>query len=215
MRVVSMLASATEIVCALGAGEMLVGRSHECDNPAWVRRLPALSEPAFDVSVGSAEIDREVTRRMRAGEPLYHVHGERILELRPDVIISQGHCAVCAVTPEDVTRSRGCAHEGQQLSVSASSLEDIFGSIGLIAARLGLEERGRRLVAEEWARLERVRDRVAGLRRPAVAMLEWTVPLFAMGNWGPELVEAGGRRAAVGAQGRVLAGDCSGGVARG
>lgn len=192
MRVVSMLASATEIVCALGAGEMLVGRSHECDNPAWVRRLPAMSEPAFDVSVSSGEIDREVTRRMRAGEPLYHVHGARIVALRPDVIISQGHCAVCAVTPGDVTRSQGCTHEAQQLSVSASSLEDIFGSIEQIAGRLGLEERGRALVAEERARLERVRARAAGRRRPTVAMLEWTDPIFAMGNWGPELVEAAG-----------------------
>lgn len=201
MRVVSMLASATEIVCALGAGEMLVGRSHECDNPAWVRRLPAMSEPAFDVSVSSAEIDREVTRRLRAGEPLYHVHGERILALRPDVIISQGHCAVCAVTPADVTRSRGCSHEAQQLSVAASSLEDIFGSIELIAARLGLAERGRALVAAERARLERVRERTAGRRRPTVAMLEWTEPIFAMGNWGPELVEAAGGELLLGHKG--------------
>ena len=192
MRVVSMVASATEIVCALGAGEMLVGRSHECDSPAWVRRLPAMSEPAFDVSVSSGEIDREVNRRMRAGEPLYHVHGERILALRPDVIISQGHCAVCAVTPGDVTRSRGCTHEAQQLSITALSLEDIFGSMVQIATRLGLEKRGRVLVAEERARLERVRERVAGRRRPTVAMLEWTDPVFAMGNWGPELVEAAG-----------------------
>src|ERR1700723_4203405 len=82
MRIVSLLASATEIVCALGAGEMLVGRSHECDNPVWVRRLPACSDPAFDVSVSSGEIDREVRRRLPAGEPLYHVHGELIRELR-------------------------------------------------------------------------------------------------------------------------------------
>ena len=73
LRVVSLLASGTEIVCALGLGEMLVGRSHECDNPPWVRGLPALSEPAFDVKVSSREIDREVTRRIRAGEPLYRL----------------------------------------------------------------------------------------------------------------------------------------------
>ncbi len=210
MRVVSMVASATEMVCALGAGAMLVGRSHECDNPAWVRRLPAMSEPAFDVSVGSEAIDREVRRRMGTGEPLYHVHGERILSLRPDVIISQGHCAVCAVTPGDVTRSRGCAHEAQQLSVAASSLQDIFGSIELIAGRLGLEERGRALVEAERERLERVRARVAGRRRPTVAMLEWTAPIFAMGNWGPELVEAAGGELLLGHKGeysRAIAGE--------
>src|SRR5436190_3158237 len=84
VRVISLLASATEIVCALGAGEMLVGRSHECDNPSWVRRLPACSSPAFDISVSSGQIDAEVRRRLRAGEPLYHVHAELIQELRPD-----------------------------------------------------------------------------------------------------------------------------------
>src|ERR1700733_6383184 len=99
MRVVSLLASATEIVCALGAGEMLVGRSHECDNPDWVRRLPACSEPAFDISVSSGEIDAEVRRRLRSGEPLYHVHGDLITELHADVLITQSHCEVCAVTP--------------------------------------------------------------------------------------------------------------------
>ena len=109
MRIVSLLASATEIVCALGAGEMLVGRSHECDNPDWVRRLPACSDPAFDVSVSSGEIDAEVRRRLRSGEPLYHIHGELIRELRADLLITQSHCEVCAVTPGDVERSGACA----------------------------------------------------------------------------------------------------------
>ena len=81
VRVVSLLAGATEMVCALGAGEMLVGRSHECDNPSWVRRLPSCSQPAFDVSVSSGEIDAEVRRRLHAGEPLYHIDMELIREL--------------------------------------------------------------------------------------------------------------------------------------
>ena len=99
MRVVSLLASGTEIVCALGAGEWLVGRSHECDNPAWVRRLPRCSEPAFDVTVSSGAIDAEVTRRIRAGEALYRIDNELIGTLRPDLVITQAHCEVCAVTP--------------------------------------------------------------------------------------------------------------------
>src|SRR6202166_402061 len=106
MRVVSLLASGTEIVCALGAGESLVGRSHECDNPAWVRSLPPCSEPAFDVSVSSREIDREVNRRIHSGEPLYRVHTEQIRDLAPDVIITQAHCEVCAVTPRDLADRR-------------------------------------------------------------------------------------------------------------
>ena len=102
MRIVSLLASATEIVCALGAGDSLVGRSHECDNPPWVRSLPACSVPAFDVSRPSGEIDAEVKRRLRAGEPLYRIHTDLIRRLAPDLVIAQSHCEVCAVTPGDV-----------------------------------------------------------------------------------------------------------------
>jgi iron complex transport system substrate-binding protein len=135
VRVVSLLASATEIVCALGAGEMLVGRSHECDNPNWVRRLPACSSPAFDVSVSSAEIDAEVRRRLRSAEPLYHVHAELIRQLQPDLLITQAHCEVCAVTPGDIERSG--ARATRQLALSASSLEEIFESIRRISKALG------------------------------------------------------------------------------
>jgi len=187
VRIVSLLASATEIVCALGAGEMLVGRSHECDHPEWVRRLPACSDPAFDVSVSSGEIDREVRRRIRAGEPLYHIHGELIRELHADLLITQSHCEVCAVTPGAVERS--CGHGGRQLSLSASSLEEIFDSMLRIARQLALEEQGNVLVARERRRLDVVRDKAGRFRRPTVVMLEWTNPLFAMGNWGPELVD--------------------------
>jgi iron complex transport system substrate-binding protein len=187
VRIVSLLASATEIVCALGAGDMLVGRSHECDNPEWVRRLPACSDPAFDVSVSSGEIDREVRRRLHAGEPLYHVHGELIRELRADLLITQSHCEVCAVTPGDVERS--CGHGARQLSLSATSLAEICEGMLRIARQLGLEEQGEALVRSERERLDMVRDKAARFRRPSVVMLEWTDPLFAMGNWGPELVD--------------------------
>lgn len=189
MRIVSLLASATEIVCALGAGEMLVGRSHECDNPSWVRRLPPCSEPAFDVSVSSREIDAEVRRRLRSGEPLYLVHGELIRDLAPDLVITQAHCEVCAVTPTDVERSAACALPLNQLALSASSLEGIFESILQIAQRLGLEERGNAVVERERRRLQTVSGQTARFRRPTVVMLEWTDPVFAMGNWGPELIE--------------------------
>jgi iron complex transport system substrate-binding protein len=187
VRIVSLLASATEIVCALGAGDMLVGRSHECDNPGWVRRLPACSEPAFDVSVSSGEIDREVRRRIHAGEPLYHVRGELIGELHADLVITQSHCEVCAVTPGDVERS--CGHGARQLSLSAISLEEIWESILRIARALGLDERGKALVSRERQRLDKVRNKTARFKRPSIVMLEWTDPLFAMGNWGAELVD--------------------------
>jgi len=193
-----MLASATEIVCALGAGEMLVGRSHECDWPEWVRGLPKCSEPAFDVSGSSAATDAEVRRRMAAGEELYRVHGDLIRELRPDLMIAQSHCEVCAVTPDDLEKSGECL---PMLALSAASVEGVLESIGQVASRIGLEERGREVVARERERLRVVAEKTAGLRRPTVVMLEWTEPLFAMGNWGPELVEIANGELQIGKKG--------------
>ena len=190
MRVISLLASGTEIVCALGAGEWLVGRSHECDNPAWVKGLPSCSEPAFDVSVSSGEIDREVRRRIRAGEPLYVLDYERMNALEADLLIAQEHCEVCAVTPGDVVRSGCVMPAAQVMALSAGSLEGIFEGIRRVAEALGLEAKGRELVTAERGRLEAVRARCGGKRRPTVVLLEWMDPLFAMGNWAPELVEA-------------------------
>jgi iron complex transport system substrate-binding protein len=189
MRVVSLLASGTEIVCALELGETLVGRSHECDNPGWVRALPACSEPAFDVSMPSKEIDREVGRRIRSGEPLYHIHTDLIRELRPDVIIAQEHCEVCAVTPAGIAHS-GCVTPAENVvALTAGSLDGIWEGMMSVARALGREETGRTLVCREQGRLDHVREVTEGHERPTVVMLEWMEPLYAMANWGPELVE--------------------------
>ncbi len=195
MRVVSLLASGTEIVCALGMGEALVGRSHECDNPGWVTSLPACSEPAFDVSGSSHDIDAEVSRRIRSGEPLYRIHTDLIRQLEPDLVIAQEHCDVCAVTPGTMEQSgwetsSSCVTPASSvLALTAGSLAGIFDGIINIARALGCEDRGRALVSCEQRRLDAVREKTAGLRTPSLVMLEWIDPLFAMGNWGPELVE--------------------------
>jgi len=189
MRIVSLLASATEIVCALDAGDMLVGRSHECDNPPWVRRLPPCSEPAFDVSLSSAAINAEVRRRLHAGEPLYNVHSDLIHSLSPDLVITQAHCQVCAVTPKDVKRDVERSISMDQMSPSASSVEAIFESVQQVADRIGLPERGRQLVEREQNRLQSVHERTKNFRRPTVVAIEWADPIFVMGNWGPELVD--------------------------
>src|SRR4051812_3508172 len=106
MRIASLLASGTELVCALGAGDELVARSHECDHPPWVRQLPCVSEPTFDITGSSAEIDALVRARLAAGEPLYRVDEAALLALAPDVIITQTHCEVCAVTPGNLALCR-------------------------------------------------------------------------------------------------------------
>lgn len=181
---------------------MLVGRSHECDRPDWVRSLPACSEPAFDVSVSSGAIDAEVRRRIAAGEDLYRIHGDLIRELRPDLVIAQQHCEVCAVTPNDIERTGACL---PTQALTASSVEGIFEGIRQVAARLNLDERGRAVVAQERERLQAVCDKTANLRRPALVMLEWTDPLFAMGNWGPELVEIANGDLLIGKKGEYSA----------
>jgi iron complex transport system substrate-binding protein len=192
VRIISLLAGGTEIVCALGAGDELVGRSHECDNPSWVRRLPCCTRAAFDTEMTSGQIDAEVRRRLKAGDPLYHIDAAKIDELRPDLLIAQAHCEVCAVTPEDVVRSGGEASGCRVLSMQAGSLAGIMADVRNIAEAIGRPDDGQRLVAEVTGRVERVRQAVANRQRPTVAIIEWTDPIFVTGNWGPELVEAAG-----------------------
>lgn len=184
------MASATEIVCALGAADSLVGRSHECDNPDWVKRLPKCSEPAFDISVSSREIDTEVRRRIRCGEPLYKIHTDLITSLAPDLMLTQTHCDVCAVTPGDVKRSGDCLASVRMLALSASTVDEVFGSVLQIAEAIGLEKKADELVACERARLAALCRKTRQLPRPSVVVLEWADPVFPMSNWGPELVEA-------------------------
>lgn len=196
---ISLLASGTEIVCALGAGDMLIGRSHECDNPEWAKSLPSCTKPAFDVSVSSAQIDAEVRRRLKAGEPLYYVDTDLIRELKPDLLITQAHCQVCAVTPGDVERA-GCDVLAQQvLALSAGSVEGIYAGVTALAEALHRQQVGMKLIADMQARMNAITETVRGRPAPSVVMLEWTAPIFSMGNWGPELVEA--------ANGKTLLGD--------
>lgn len=192
MRVVSLLASGTEIVCGIGAGDALVGRSHECDNPDWVRKLPACTRPAFDVSGSSRDIDAEVKRRLGAGEPLYDVDADLINGLKPDLLITQVHCDVCAVTPHDVERS-GCSVPAPQVAaLSAGSIAEIYDGIRTVANALGRDQAGDALIADMQARIDTVTETVRRRLRPTVVLVEWTDPIFISGNWGPELVEAAG-----------------------
>lgn len=200
MRVVSLLASGTEIVCALGAGDFLVGRSHECDNPEWVRRLPACSSPAFDVNVSSGEIDAEVRRRIRTGEPLYHIDTDLIRSLNPGLLITQVHCEVCAVTPGDVQRA-GCVVVSEVLALVAGSVAGIHNDIRNVARALSRESAGEALIEQIASRIRAVKEAVRDRRPPTVVILEWTNPIFAVGNWGPELVEAANGKLLIGEKG--------------
>src|SRR5258706_506289 len=128
MRIASLLASGTELVCALGQGASLVARSHECDDPPWVQSLPALSRPTFDVSGSSGEIDRLVNQKLRVGEPLYEIDTDRLRELAPDIVITQVHCDVCAVSPAQLDAAHGwpALRGTKTVSMRGGSLEGIL-----------------------------------------------------------------------------------------
>jgi iron complex transport system substrate-binding protein len=192
MRIVSLLASGTELCCALGAGDRLVGRSHECDHPGWVRSLPAVSEPTFDITGSSGEIDRRVREKLRAGAPLYRIDEALLARLAPDVLITQTHCEVCAVTPGDLAHAAPRLERRQVVALSAGTLDGILDGFRGVAQVLDLAEAGTRLVSELQERVRAVERAVAGRPRPSVVCVEWIDPIFCMGNWGPELVARAG-----------------------
>ncbi len=202
MRIVSLLASGTEIICGLGAGANLVGRSHECDNPEWVRGLPVCTEPAFDVGVSSGEIDAEVRRRLKTGEPLYHVDTELIGRLEPDLLITQEHCEVCAVTPNDIARTGCTTLAPQVIALSAGTVRGIYDGILAIGKAIQRDAAAIALVEEMQSRIAAIGDEVRHKSAPTVVMLEWTDPIFSMGNWGPELVEAANGKLSLGQVGQ-------------
>jgi iron complex transport system substrate-binding protein len=202
MRVVSLLASGTEIVCGLGMPDTLVGRSHECDNPEWVRKLPVCTRPAFDVKVSSGEIDAEVRRRLKSGEPLYQIDAELIRQLAPDLLITQEHCEVCAVTPGDIART-GCENLAPNvIALSAGTVRGIYEGIVAVGEAMKNRSAAIALVEKMRARIEKIRAAVGRKPCPTVCMLEWADPIFSMGNWGPELVEAANGKLLLGEKGQ-------------
>lgn len=201
-RIVSLLASATELVCALDLGEHLVGRSHECDFPEWVTELPQVSRPTFDVGGSSRDVDARVRERLRSGAPLYEVDHALLESLAPDVVVTQTHCEVCAVGPGALVHGTGRGLAGERvLALGASTLDEILQSFVDVARVLGHEERGRALTDRIRARSAALGSMIAARPRPRVVCLEWTDPVFAMGNWGPELVALAGGQSVLGAAG--------------
>lgn len=195
-RVVSLIASATEWVAALGATDWLVGRSHECDFPLEVLSLPACSAAKFDVHGDSRQIDDRVKAVLQDATSVYRVDRERLEQLQPTVVITQTQCEVCAVSLKDV-EAAVCGWATSQPRVVAcepNSLADVWADGRRIATALGLEHNGERLLASMQQRLDSVRAKCCALRQPAprVACVEWLEPLMAAGNWIPELVECVG-----------------------
>jgi iron complex transport system substrate-binding protein len=201
MRIVSLLASGTEIVCGLGAGDDLVGRSHECDNPDWVKRLPVCTRPAFDVEMSSCEINAEVSRRIRKKEPLYYIDAELIARLNPDLLITQEHCDVCAVTPGDIAKS-GCEDLSRQVvALRAGTVNGIYEDIRCIGRAMNRKHAAEDLVSKMKRRLLGIYESVRRRSTSSVVILEWTDPIFPASNWAPELVEAANGKLLLGRRG--------------
>jgi len=182
-------------VCALGQEAALVGRSHECDWPPSVRGLPAVSRPTFSTSGTSRAVDLALKDRLRRALSVYEVDAELLKRLRPDLIITQTQCEVCAVSPADVERAvcELTDRPARLLALEPNGLADVWVDIRRVAEALGASAAGDALVTRLGERVAAIERRAAGLPdRPRVAVVEWIEPLMAAGNWMPELVALAG-----------------------
>jgi len=193
MRVVTLLPSATEMVAALGCVDWIVGRSHECDEPASIAERPALTSLRFDVACCSGEIDQQVRKTLETYESVYAVNVAMLRELKPDVIVTQDHCEVCAVSLREVEEAiYGFESKPIVVSLNASSLEGMFDDLRKVACALQRESQGDRLIAQYRNHLAALAMKVEGRDKPRVVTIEWSNPLMVGGNWIPELVHIAG-----------------------
>lgn len=204
-RIVSLIASSTEIVCALGLEAWLVGRSHECDFPPGVRALPQCTTPKFPVDGTSYQIDQRIRAILAEGLSVYRVSAEALEALGPDIIITQTQCEVCAVSLRDVEEAV-CALVGSRpaiISLNPSCLADVWADIRRVAVGCGVPMAGEKLVAALAQGMADLHASAASAgRRPGVAYIEWIDPLMTGGNWMPELVDLAGGRSLFGIAGR-------------
>jgi len=207
MRIISLLASATEMVAALGCLNQMVGRSHECDFPPEVYALPVVSTVQIDINTSSAQIDAQVKQlAQKKHEPedpalkalsIYAIDVDKLQELRPDVIFTQTQCEVCAVSERDVMQAIGqlTGLQPQVVSLSPYRLQDVWEDVLRVGQALGKRDQAQTLVEHYEQRLSDLAVKTAAFAtKPGVAVLEWLDPLMGAGNWTPELVAyAGGK----------------------
>lgn len=195
IRIVSLLPSATEIAVSVGLGDCLVGRSHECDYPAFVAELPVCTSTKLEKGLTSRQIDDRVQEIVRQGLSVYAVDADLLRSLKPDLILTQSQCAVCAVTPDDLVEAldnwTGTAPE--LLSLAPDNLDDVWGDFVRVGKAAGVEAQADIAVQKLQARMQALaKQSNRSGQRPTVAAIEWIEPLMAAGNWVPELVELAG-----------------------
>ena len=200
----TLLASGTEVVCALDCGDRLVARSHECDHPEWVKRLPVVTRPRLDPSRPSAEIDRDVRAILSNALSVYEVDHEQLDALEPDLLVTQVQCEVCAVSLRDVEDAvrTGLRSKPAIVSMHPDDLASLWTDMRAIAGALGVPERGVQLVTRLRARMRGISERAKGRVVPRVACIEWIEPLMVAGNWTPELIALAGAQDVLGEPGK-------------
>jgi len=194
-RIVSLLPAATEIADALGLMEQVVGVSHECDFPAEANKRPRVTHcPVHGRGLTSAEIDQWVKRSLRENGTIYTIDEPLMRKLRPDIVLTQKLCDVCAVGYGTVARLAGTLPGPPAVvNLEPTSLADIFDDIRHVADACGVKDRAEKLIGQLSRRVENVRQRAAQIsHRPRCFLMEWIDPPFCSGHWGPELVEIAG-----------------------
>jgi iron complex transport system substrate-binding protein len=202
MRIVSLLPSATEIVCAIGLRDQLVGVTHECDFPPDVAALPRVTRTKLRPDLSSREIDDEVRTQLETGGSLYELDVELLETLRPDLVITQSLCDVCAVADGDVSAAMCRLPQGLRvLNLEPTTLDGVLESMIAVAEAAGVRDQGTMAVGQLRERLARVSREISGMERPGVVTLEWIDPPFSAGHWVPEVIERAGGRELIGRPG--------------
>ena len=203
-RVLSLLSSTTEIIYALGCGDRLVGRSHECDYPEEVSELPICTIPKFNVDGTSREVDDEVKSLVQSALSIYYINEKLLKELKPDIIFTQSQCEVCAVSVSDVENALKniTGLSSRVISVEPNSVEDIFNDILTIAEILNVRKKGKELVESIKAKIDNTEKIVYQKSSPSIAAIEWIDPLMAAGNWVPQLIKVAGGKNLFGEAGK-------------
>ena len=193
-RVLSLLSSTTEVVYALGCEDQLVGRSHECDYPPEVMTLPICTKPKFNVDGSSLEVDGQVKSILQNALSVYYINEDLLKELKPDIILTQSQCEVCAVSEKDVKSvvRNITGINPNIISVEPNSVKDIFKDIKIIAEALNVVDKGADLIDFMKNRIRTLKKSYNVKSELTVAAIEWIDPLMAAGNWVPELIEMAG-----------------------
>ena len=205
MKIASLLPSATEIVCALGLGENLVGITHECDFPASIVGKPHLTASRIShETMSSAEIDHAVRSQLDGHGSIYDLDTKLLEELKPDLIITQELCEVCAVSYKTVQKAaKTYVADATIVSLEPNTIADVFDNINTVAELCGVPEKGKSVVADLQKRLDKIEEKLNEYEQnsKSVFMLEWLEPPFAPGHWVPEQVEIAGGLAILGLPG--------------